>query len=534
MPKRIVLLLAILITLPYICAYLAAGEHSQFTGFLFNPQDGNSYLAKMYQGWRGEWTFSLPFTSDPGEAKYLFTFYLALGHFARISGLPLVLCFHLARLASGLLLAWMVWKFIRAVNPGNPYITAIYSAVLLGSGMGWLFFPFGQVTADFWIAEAYPFLSAYANPHFSLSLALLLMLLLPVISTKVCQSVLCPNRFPDGLVVVLASIIMTSMSPFAFVLLVGIGIGLIIWGFAGKWLASRKAEERLKIQYLMGDSDFRHILRHLTLVCLGGFPTAFYLFFASKSTAELRNWDLQNITLSPPPWDLMAAFSPALFLAVPGIAAVFRSGEKRGRAAVVWAILALLMAYLPFSLQRRFLLGLYIPLTILAGFGLEWATQNKPAVKKWLPACFLALSFPTTILTLMIGQFGVFQKDSRIYLNKSEAAALVWIQNNTGQRDLVLADTRMGLFIPAHTGRRVIYGHPYETVNADQEKQSIADFFQNMVIDPRASGKFLLERHVDYLLLVSQEASQEKIGQIPYLKQVFDQDGVLILKVIEE
>ena len=51
----------------------------------------------------------------------------------------------------------------------------------LGLGLGWLALPFGGVPSDFWVAEAYPFLSSYANPHFPLSLALLLWLMLPLL-----------------------------------------------------------------------------------------------------------------------------------------------------------------------------------------------------------------------------------------------------------------------------------------------------------------------------------------------------------------
>jgi hypothetical protein len=41
-----------------------------------------------------------------------------------------------------------------------------------------------------------------------------------------------------------------------------------------------------------------------------------------------------------------------------------------------------------------------------------------------------------------------------------------WIVENTTDNALILASPSMGLFIPAYTGRRVIYGHPFETVSA--------------------------------------------------------------------
>src|SRR4030066_298815 len=64
----------ILITLPYLWAAQAAGQDFDFGGMLLNPMDGNSYLAKMYQGWQGNWQFRLPFTADPGEGAYFFLY----------------------------------------------------------------------------------------------------------------------------------------------------------------------------------------------------------------------------------------------------------------------------------------------------------------------------------------------------------------------------------------------------------------------------------------------------------------------------
>ncbi len=84
------LLAIILITLPYIAAFAGQGEDNIFTGFLVNPFDGNSYLAKMMEGFQGRWTFTLPFSQDPGEGEYIFLFYLFLGHLARITGIPLI------------------------------------------------------------------------------------------------------------------------------------------------------------------------------------------------------------------------------------------------------------------------------------------------------------------------------------------------------------------------------------------------------------------------------------------------------------
>ena len=54
-----------------------------------------------------------------------------------------------------------------------------------------------------------------------------------------------------------------------------------------------------------------------------------------------------------------------------------------------------------------------------------------------------------------------------------------WINTNQPPDIVILASPETSLFIPAYTGRRVIYGHPFETVNAQIEEQFVEDFFSN-------------------------------------------------------
>jgi len=64
-------ILLIIISLPYIVAAKSTGNTSQFGGFLLNPIDGNSYLAKMNEGYSGEWLFTLPFTPGHENGAFL-------------------------------------------------------------------------------------------------------------------------------------------------------------------------------------------------------------------------------------------------------------------------------------------------------------------------------------------------------------------------------------------------------------------------------------------------------------------------------
>ena len=75
-----------------------------------------------------------------------------------------------------------------------------------------------------------------------------------------------------------------------------------------------------------------------------------------------------------------------------------------------------------------------------------------------------------------------------------------WIADNTNQSDLILADAEEGLYVPSYTGRRVIYGHPFETVQAEKERAFVAAIFYGNKTDDYYSSA-LETREIDYVLI---------------------------------
>jgi uncharacterized membrane protein len=61
----------------------------------------------------------------------------------------------------------------------------------------------------------------------------------------------------------------------------------------------------------------------------------------------------------------------------------------------------------------------------------------------------------------------------------------------------------MGLFIPAWSGRRVVYGHPFETVDAQRTKASVEGFF-SAGARPDAH-KFMLNWNVAFMFVGPRE-----------------------------
>ncbi len=493
-----ILIITILFSvLPYIIAAVSAGDGRVFDGFLLNPLDGNSYLAKMRLGWEGSWVFTLPYTADPGNGGYLFLFYIFLGQLSRVINLPLIWMFHLARVASTIILVITLYSFCRLCFQDNPkWIDRSFAWICLGAGLGWLVFPFGVVTSDLTVPEAFTFLSNFANPHFPLGLALLLLILMWSIREEVKYA----------LYIFLAGLLLAVVLPFGVVIGLAVLAGLTAW----QWIEDRKLR-----------------WKNLLAMLLGGGVFLFYQFWISTTDPVLAGWNAQNQTPSPALWDLLVSFSPALIFAVLILLRV-RNWHPNyfQKAAVVWFACSLVLIIFPFSLQRRFLLGFSIPAVILAISAISFIWPS-PKIQKRIFNALFAISLPSVVVLLLVTSFGIMTRDARLYLTSGEMNAFNWIGENTPKNAVILASPDTGNFIPAQTGRRVLYGHPFETVNAAEQKKVVIGLFEG-TITAQAGTELLKVKNVSYVLYGPREKLLGMPSFLDQLKQVFSAGDVSI------
>ena len=501
---------------PYLYAWANSDVDTVFGGFLINPIDGNSYLAKMYQGWRGDTKFTLPYTAEPGDGTYLFLFYLGLGHLARWTSIDRLLLFHMARLFAVVFMYFALYRYLKQTALSAQERLLAFIAVTLGAGLGWLALIFGLSTADFWVAEAFPWLSSYANPHFPLSLGLILLLLLP--SGRDNQL----RNYPvlQGFLIALAALTLSIISPF--------GIILVILVLVGK--------EILRIIGEFPDSDFYGFDRRIIWVLLGGVPFILYDLWVTLRHSALSIWNSQNITPSPPIWDFILSFSPLILLAIIGIYHMLRVSDdgigKRGiMTIVVWFALGTGLLFLPIGLQRRFLIGLYIPVAVLGVVGLsslvKQGSLSTTRRYRLLGLILILLIIPTNLLILLSGRYAVQTQDRHVYLWQDERNAFLWLETNTAVNALVLAAPETGLLIPAYTGRRVLYGHPFETVNASEEESRLDAVFSGKVSSPELES-FVEIHGVDYIFYGPRERDLGTIPNLPDSELVYHQGQVMI------
>ncbi len=494
-----------LIIAPYLVATSNGTDGLIFGGFLFNPLDGNSYLAKMNQGWHGEWRFHLPYSAGTSPGAYIFLFYIALGHLARLLNIPLIQMFHIARILGALLFLFGAFWFVQVfVGVSKNRQTRAFILISLGSGLGWLLIFTGKLTSDFWVAEAYGFLTMFSSPHFSLGLAILL-----------CQlSVLMKEDLKKNFVVLAGlSLLEAIIFPFGLVILMVI---LVLWKLV-IWLKSREI-----------------CLRGLLAVFLGGIPYVLYQYLAIHADPLLAEWDRQNITTSPPLWDLLISFSPAIVFALAGLLLYVR--EKDGVVSTgsllvsVWFAAGILLAYSPLTLQRRLLSGFYIPLAGLSVMGIEWLENRWKSISRIIWPAFLVLSLMTNAVILGSVSSAIKNRSSEIYLTKGELDAFRWLARNMPAGAVVLAAPETGNRIPAFTPLRVIYGHPFETVHAEEMKDLIEKFFSGNLDEDELSE--LIKDHSRLLVFFGpREMKMGTPSQLDDYPVVYDEQGVRIYSV---
>jgi hypothetical protein len=473
--KRVVLIISclviIVITIPYVYAFQTGSAEFDFGGFLINPTDGHSYLAKMQLGFQGGWKFVLPYTAEAGEGAYLFLLYIGLGHLARITNISLIAVFHIARVISAIFLLWTLNIGFKGIFNKPKMQTLGFAIAALGSGVGWLAIVLGKFTSDFWVAEAYPFLSMYTNPHFSLGMGLMILALIPD-----------TGRQSRGYAML--GIALGLVQPFAVVIVI---LVFIIQTAIILLKTGEKAPGRFE--------ETKHIKKLLFFGAGGGF-VLLYQYSSILADPVLSIWNQQNITESPDLLDLLISLSPCLILAILGVVKGWKN--QQGRLIIGWVAVSLILVFIPWNLQRRFLTGIYVPLAGLSVFGMEEIIEKTSIKFRTVIIILACLILPTNIVVMLSGIQAASCQDQKIYISSAVSEGLDWIKGNSEQDAIVLASGNNGLFIPSMTGRKTVYGHPFETIDAEKEKIFVEKFFQGGLSAEMNQGQLAL-KGVDYI-----------------------------------
>jgi hypothetical protein len=449
--------LAVVTAIPYVSAYLSQPAGHDFVGFFYLWDDATTYMAKMREGWEGAWAWSNRYTTEPSPSAYLFMFWILLGHFAAVTHLPLVVVFHLARVAGAFALMAGAWLFIRHFVADRTAQRFALFFVAFGLGLGLVIWALGHPPAfdgpteglDLRMPELSAFYSVLALPHFAWSAVFAAF----------------------GAALTLKAIQRGS---------------LVLGALAGlAWLGQASIHPQMPI--LMGGATAVALLLRpsrprgwaaAALAFAIPAPYILYSYLAFVGNPQVERWTFHSKNaVAPETISLLVALAPQLLLAAFGIPGALRRRSREDLFLLAWLVLLAAILWLPNpagDLRRRFFDAIYLPLAVLGARGLYDAILPRlrsMRARALLPFSYVAFS---AVGSLFLFLAPVFVASDPLYtISSAEADGLSWLGSQPAGR--VLCMPGVGLYVPAYSSDTVYVGHYDETFDYTDKTKTAAD-----------------------------------------------------------
>ena len=441
-------------SLPDLSGYFGEDQQSAFGGTYFDAPDYSVHMEMLRAGMQGAWGYQLRFTSEPQQAAYTRLFYIGLGELNRLFRVAPTIVFQAARLVVGFAALLAIYLLAKRSFEADAsrWRWLAFSMAVLGSGVGWVQRAMGWIPGpitpiDFWMIDPYVLFGLSLFPHFAFSIALMCLAL------ALYVDFLAKGNWLRIGAVILAGVLIQFVNPIAFL---GIDATIVVLTIVPGSTSVVKRSLRWAALLVIACSQIPLLVYNLQLV---------------GQNPAWSQFALQNETLSPPPIYYLWGFGLLWPLAVVGAIQALRRRRIVLLATVAWAIVAFLMAYSPSTVQRRFLLGITIPLGFLATFGAMCVLESASKRSSWISRRVAGLSVLVgifvclnTLIFILAHTFYMLRRPPDYFYPRALNAGLEWIVAKTQPDDIILTTARTGQLVAQFTGRRVFVGHEMETL----------------------------------------------------------------------
>lgn len=454
-------ILLLVISLPLMWALWVdnAAPDRMFMGLLSNPLDGATYLSKIQLGKEGYWRTFFRHSPNADQGAYVTLLYNSLGQFSRHLNLSNTFTYHAGRLVAALLMFLALYQLASVIWRRQRTRRTFFMLAAIGSGFGWFFVLFGVQTSDLVIPEAFPLYGAATNVQFPVALALLSLAVGEIVMVFRPGFRDDPTIANGGLLLMMCSLGLAVVAPHALVpFAMATGLVSVV-----DWVRRR--------QVLM------YQLRWLLLIILPAIPVAGYYIAEIRYNSDVAAWMGQNLTLSPVPPVFLAGFGIPLLIALPGIWRALRRFEADGdQFMLLWLASILFMVYFPTDAQRRFSIGIMIPIAYFAVRALTdfWLDNRSEKFRgRFMAGVYGLSSISYVFLMLIWWQAASSLTNPLFYLHADYLPAFNWLRDEVEHDTVVLSSPEVGLWLPGQSGMSVIYGHPYETFAAAEREAAV-------------------------------------------------------------
>jgi len=465
--------LVVLTSAPYLINWSSTPVGYQFTWILPPyPEDSFGYMAWAQQAVQGAWLFKIKYTALPHTAFLFNPFFLICGWISALLRLDIGVVFLIVKAIGVVLLFATFYRYTDYLRL-NP-MQSIAAATLLGisSGFGGILAVSGSINspsmypADLWMPEMSTFWSLLWNPLFPWSLTLMLLSIYWVDRGTV------EERASDLWLSGLATGVMALVHPYSLPLLFTMAAIITV--------VRRKA------------SALGYLFRYFAAAA----PFAVYMIVTSRTNVLVARHSIMGEMKSPPIVGYLLGFGFPLLLFIIGLVIARGAVVKRYWQLILWFLLSILFAYLPFWFQRKFVFGAHIPLSILAGVALglvssKWLTGKARRVATAVAATIVLPFLIATPTYLLISQYQQVKAnaDSAYFVNHEIIDGLKVLQQRSRPEDVVFAALATSRFIPAFSGNTVVWGHWAMSIDVKERQNWSMDVFSAQS-DEKRSAEF--------------------------------------------
>lgn len=526
-----------IVGIPYIVGYVTEPEELTFGGMVLGVNTWATTSDWINQAKVGSLLFITNRTHEEEPALFLNTLFLLVGIFSGYTGLSNIGAYYIFLLVFGFLFLFILYRFLEMYFDDVKMRKSAFVIILTSSGFGFVFWiifkalkstptffsdkvPLGSriAPADMMFTDTNVFLTLYSsNLHHVAAIAF--MLLIYMLFLKGWEK--------EDPKYVLGSAVLTLILG-TFHLYDIVTIYSIITVFVG-------------ITLFQGNPRWK-LMMYATFIVVS-IPPMLFNFYTFVLHPTFKEFTEYNVQLSPNPFSYIIGYGLLFFLASyytlkKRIHESLKSLNYRVLLIYIWAIVNLVLLYAPITIQRKFLLGLSIPISIFATFAIfEFVLPRfKEHRRNLVLISIILLMVPSNFLwiakeTYKVNTHGYPGTKYPYYTHNLDLEAIQWLGTNAEKGDIILSGGATGGRIAGMVSKRVYWGGNDMTIRYQEKMRLVEEFFSTMNDAERRD--ILAQNSIRFVYYGEEERSLGDFDpeSANYLKKVFENSRVKIYEV---
>lgn len=470
----------------------------QFMGAMHDIENSAADIARMQQGLDGGFLVDTLYYGESQTPTLIDPLYVLLGIISRNMGLSQNILFHMMRIFISLFMYLAIYQLGATIWMKVRARRIFFFLASASAGFGWIFALFTAgasrlLIPDLNLPQAFPIYASAANIHYPLAIACIALI------TSVIIIVLRPGEtaspMPDngGGLVFISSLILAFIYPEAL-LPIGIAYGLNV---SFHWFQQGHISQK---EFYWG-----------LWILVPALPIIAYNLLINNTNAYIATWLEQRVTLQTPIWLLAVSLGSLLLIALPALWRAVRRFEADGdRFMLLWLMSMVITSYLPIHLHQYLLIGITLPLGYFATRATEdfWFKYVRRRHQSKVYTVFIPILVLSHLFWIFLPLYPLLQgwtNYSNIFFEREYSNTLIEIDLQVSNDTVILASPDMGLWIPAWTGSRVVYGHSQETPNASDIERQVVQWYRATDPNDPICASLLEEFNVDLVIVGPRE-----------------------------